>query len=188
MVPPLTATSKDVSCNIRNVNLLYFSRYAYFSSVYHHSLRVISYQPTMTKEQEYLGHNLPLVIPDVVLVFVTPAICNNYCLHKGECTQPESCTCPPGYRGKRCEICKCARKEEEVRTGYVHSIPDSFRAGIKIILERVSVHTQKTVWRRDFCDRAKLRRADLERGALHIEWILRNTLVQCEHLFVRSRM
>ena len=143
MVPPLTATSKDVSCNIRNVNLLYFSRYAYFSSVYHHSLRVISYQPTMTKEQEYLGHNLPLVIPDVVLLFVTPAICNNYCLHKGECTQPESCTCPPGYRGKRCEICKCARKEEEVRTGYVHSIPDSFRAGIKIILERVSVHTQK---------------------------------------------
>ena len=86
---------------------------------------------------------LPLVIPDVVLLFVASAICNNYCLHKGECTQPESCTCPPGYSGKRCEICKCARKEEEVRTGHVHSIPDSFRAGIKIILERVSVHTQK---------------------------------------------
>ena len=78
------------------------------------SLRVISYQTTMTKEQEYLGHNLPLVIPDVVILFVTPAICNNYCLHKGECTQPESCTCPPGYSGKRCEICKYARKEEKI--------------------------------------------------------------------------
>ena len=68
----------------------------------------------MTQEQEYLGHNLPLVIPDVVLLFVTSAICNNYCLHKGECTQPESCTCPPGYSGKRCEKCKYARKEEKI--------------------------------------------------------------------------
>lgn len=104
------------------LNLLYFSRYAYFSSVYHRSLRVISYQTTMTKEQEYLGHNLPLVIPVVVLLFVTSAICNNYCLHKGECTQPESCTCPPGYSGKRCEICKCARKEEKVRLAIIFNL------------------------------------------------------------------
>lgn len=111
LVLSLTITSEDVCCNIRNAKFplcVFFLRLS-------PQFTVISYQTTMTKEEEYLGHNLPLVIPDVVLLFVTSAICNNYCLHKGECTQPESCTCPPGYSGKRCEICKYARKEEEVR-------------------------------------------------------------------------
>jgi len=34
-------------------------------------------------------------------------VCNNYCLHGGECTKPESCTCAPGYSGKRCEKSAC---------------------------------------------------------------------------------
>ena len=31
------------------------------------------------------------------------------------------------------------------------------------------VHTQERLWRRDFCDRAKLRRTDLESGGSHNE-------------------
>lgn len=40
------------------------------------------------------------------IFFPTSAVCNNYCFHNGECTEPERCTCPPGYSGKRCETCK----------------------------------------------------------------------------------
>ena len=39
--------------------------------------------------------------------------------------------------------------------------PDSFCAAKKIISDWASVHTQERLWRRDFCDEAKLRRADL---------------------------
>ena len=42
----------------------------------------------------------------------------------------------------------------------VHTIPDSFCAVTKIRPDRTSVYTQKKLWRRDFCDEAKLRRAD----------------------------
>ena len=35
---------------------------------------------------------------------------------------------------------------------------------------------------RDFCDGAKLRRADLESGAKHIGEVLYHTLMRCEHL------
>ena len=45
---------------------------------------------------------------------------------------------------------------------------DSFCAATKIILDRASVHTQKWVRRRDLCDGAKLRRADLESIESHI--------------------
>ena len=34
--------------------------------------------------------------------------------------------------------------------------------------DKASVYAQEQLGRRDFCDRAKLRRADLERGASHI--------------------
>ena len=47
-------------------------------------------------------------------------------------------------------------------------ILDSFCAAIKIIPDRASVHTQERLWRRDFCDGAKLRRADLKSGESHI--------------------
>ena len=45
---------------------------------------------------------------------------------------------------------------------------DSFCAATKIIPDRASVHTQKWVRRRDLCDEAKLRRADLETIESHI--------------------
>ena len=44
----------------------------------------------------------------------------------------------------------------------------SFCAAAKIIPDRASVHTQKLVRRRDLCDEAKLRRADLESIESHI--------------------
>ena len=37
----------------------------------------------------------------------------------------------------------------------------AFAHAPKIVAERASVHTQERFCRRDFCDRAKLRRADL---------------------------
>ena len=40
-------------------------------------------------------------------------------------------------------------------------------AAKKIIPERASVHTQEQLWQRDFCDGAKLRRADLLSGESH---------------------
>ena len=43
------------------------------------------------------------------------------------------------------------------------------------------------LWRRDFCDGAKMCRADLENGALHIGEVLCHTLAHCEHLFGPSR-
>ena len=50
----------------------------------------------------------------------------------------------------------------------VHTIPDSSCAATKTISDRASVHTQELLWRRDYCDGAKLSRADLESGASHI--------------------
>ena len=47
-------------------------------------------------------------------------------------------------------------------------ILDSFCAAMKIIPATASVHTQERLWRRDFCNGAKLRRADLKSGASHI--------------------
>ena len=49
--------------------------------------------------------------------------------------------------------------------GCVHTIPDSFWAATKIILDRALVHTKERLSRRDFCDGAKLRCADL-----YIKW------------------
>ena len=43
--------------------------------------------------------------------------------------------------------------------GCVHTIPDSFCAATKIISDRASVQTKERLWRRDFCNGAKLRRA-----------------------------
>ena len=57
-------------------------------------------------------------------------------------------------------------------------ILDSFCAAIKIIPDRVSVHTQERLWRRDLCGEAKLRRADLKSGASHIGHFLCLTLEQ----------
>ena len=45
---------------------------------------------------------------------------------------------------------------------------DSFCAATKIIPDTASLHTQKLVRRRDLCDGAKLRRADLESIESHI--------------------
>ena len=45
---------------------------------------------------------------------------------------------------------------------------DRFCAATKIIPDRASVHTQKWVRRRDLCDEAKLRPADLESIDSHI--------------------
>ena len=45
---------------------------------------------------------------------------------------------------------------------------NSFCAATEIIPDRASVHTQKLVRRRDLCDGAKLRRADLESIESHI--------------------
>ena len=42
----------------------------------------------------------------------------------------------------------------------VHTIPGSFCAASKIIPDGASVHTQARLWRRDFCNGAKLRCAD----------------------------
>ena len=50
----------------------------------------------------------------------------------------------------------------------------------KIIRYRASVNTQQRLWRRDFCDGAKLRRTVLKSEASH-------ALVQSEHLFGPSR-
>ena len=45
---------------------------------------------------------------------------------------------------------------------------DSFCAATKIIPDMASVPTQERLWRRDFCDGAKLRRADLLSEESHI--------------------
>ena len=66
-------------------------------------------------------------------------------------------------------------------------MPDSFCAATKIIPDRASVHTQERLWRVDFCDGAKLRRADLDSGASHIGQVLCHTSVQCEHPFGGSK-
>ena len=57
---------------------------------------------------------------------------------------------------------------------------DSFLVATKIIPEIASVHIQEGSWRPDFCDRAKLPRADLEIRASHIGELLCHTLAQCE--------
>ena len=43
---------------------------------------------------------------------------------------------------------------------YVHTVPERFCVAVKTIPDKASVHTQERLWRRDFCDGAKLRRAD----------------------------
>ena len=45
---------------------------------------------------------------------------------------------------------------------------DSFCAATKIIPDMASVPTQERLWRRDFCDGANLRRADLLSEESHI--------------------
>ena len=52
--------------------------------------------------------------------------------------------------------------------GCVHTITDSFWAATKIIPDRASLQTQERLWRRDFCNGAKLLRADLESGVSRI--------------------
>ena len=42
----------------------------------------------------------------------------------------------------------------------LHTLPDSFRGATKIITNKAFVQTQERLWRRDFCDVAKLRRAE----------------------------
>ena len=49
----------------------------------------------------------------------------------------------------------------------VHTLPDRFSAAWKKILVRAFVHIRERLWWRDFCNGAKLRRANLERGASH---------------------
>ena len=66
-------------------------------------------------------------------------------------------------------------------------MPDTICPSTKTISDRTSVHTQELLQRRDFCDGAKMRRADLESGASHIGYVLCDTLVQCEHFFGPSR-
>ena len=44
----------------------------------------------------------------------------------------------------------------------VHTIPGSFYAATKIRPDRTFVYTQKSLWRRDFCDEAKLLRRAAE--------------------------
>ena len=43
---------------------------------------------------------------------------------------------------------------------YVHTVPERFCVAVKTIPDKASVHTQERLWRRDFCDGAKLHRAD----------------------------
>ena len=59
-----------------------------------------------------------------------------------------------------------------------HTAPDNFCAAKKLVLNKASVHTQKRLWRRDFCDGAtKLRCANLESGVSHIGQGLSHTFV-----------
>ena len=51
------------------------------------------------------------------------------------------------------------------------TLSDSFGAAMKIIPDRAPVHTQERLWRRDFSDGAKTRRADLENGASHLDFV-----------------
>ena len=64
--------------------------------------------------------------------------------------------------------------------------PDYVCAGTKIIPDRTFHHTQERLWRRDFCDGAKLSRADIESGKSHVGEVLCHTLLQCEQLFGSS--
>ena len=54
----------------------------------------------------------------------------------------------------------CLKWRVKYRRG-VHTIRDSFWAATNIISDWAFVHTQERLWRRDFCDWAKLRRANL---------------------------
>ena len=65
--------------------------------------------------------------------------------------------------------CLCDRSSTATRLGFGHTIPDNFGAAMKIIPDRAPVHTQERLWRRDFSNGAKLRRADLENGASHLD-------------------
>ena len=52
--------------------------------------------------------------------------------------------------------------EQGLGESYVHTIPDNFCVASKIIQDRASVDTQERLWRHNFCDQGRLRRADLE--------------------------
>ena len=52
--------------------------------------------------------------------------------------------------------------------GYVCTLPDSFRAGTKIIPDGATIHTQERLWRRDYCDWAKLCAAAISKVERHI--------------------
>lgn len=52
--------------------------------------------------------------------------------------------------------------EQGLGESYVHTIPDNFCVASKIIQDRASVDTQERLWRHNFCDRGRVRRADLE--------------------------
>ena len=52
--------------------------------------------------------------------------------------------------------------EQGLGESYVHTIPDNFCVASKIIPDRASVDTEERLWRHNFCDRGRLRRADLE--------------------------
>ena len=69
------------------------------------------------------------------------------------------------------------RKLGIVNWGFVLTIPHSFCARSKTILDRASVHTQERWFRRDFCNGAKLCSADLESGASHVGQSRCQTLV-----------
>ena len=62
--------------------------------------------------------------------------------------------------GLRCHYCDDNENVKKAKgLGNVHTILDGICVGTKTILDRASVHTR--LWRRDFCDGAKMRSADL---------------------------
>ena len=64
--------------------------------------------------------------------------------------------------GLRCHYCNGNEKVKSAKgLGNVHTIPNRICVGTKtiLLLDRASVHTR--LWRRDFCDGAKMRSADL---------------------------
>ena len=68
--------------------------------------------------------------------------------------------------------CLCDRSSTATCLGFGHTIPDNFGAAMKIIPDRAPIRTQERLWRRDFSNGAKTRRADLENGASHLDFVL----------------
>ena len=58
---------------------------------------------------------------------------------------------------------------------YADTMTNSFCAATNIMQDKVSVYTQGRLWRRNFCDRAKLCRVDIETGESNVGWVLRRT-------------